>query len=222
MYADDELLPISALQHLVFCERQCALIHIERAWVENVLTAEGRVMHEKAHEGGVESRGDVRIARAMPLRCARIGLIGVSDIVEFQRTDGSQAARPFPIEYKRGKPKAHDADRVQLCAQALCLEEMFGVTVAAGALYYGVTRRRTDVVFDSTLRSLTEVTTKRLHVLLNAGVSPRAVREPKCDSCSLLPVCLPDALSPMRPASQYMRRALTESLATLADEEARS
>lgn len=212
MYTDDALLPISALQHLIFCERQCALIHIERVWVENVLTAEGRIMHERAHHAGTETRGLLRIARALPLRCERLGLVGVADVVEFHAPDAGGTARPFPIEYKRGKPKAHDADRVQLCAQALCLEEMFGVHIKGGALYYGVTRRRTDVLFDRSLRELTEATAAQLHALITSGASPRAVREAKCDACSLLPVCLPEVVSSSISASQYFAKALARSI----------
>jgi CRISPR-associated exonuclease Cas4 len=212
VFTEDALLPISALQHLLFCERQCALIHIERVWVENRLTAEGRIMHRKAHEGPDEARGGVHIARGLPLRCARLGLAGVADVVEFHPPihDGKQ--RPFPVEYKRGKPKAHDADRVQLCAQALCLEEMFDVSIPSGALFYGQTRRRREVPFDDALRQLTERTAASLHALISGGVTPRAVRESKCDSCSLLPLCLPDALDPTRTAAAYFVGALTRSL----------
>lgn len=216
MFDDDALLPISALQHLLFCERQCALIHIERVWVENRLTAEGRIMHQKAHDGPDEARGGVRIARGLPLRCARLGLVGVADVVEFHPPVEAGKRRPFPVEYKRGKPKSHDADRVQLCAQALCLEEMFAVSIPAGALFYGQTRRRREVPFDDALRELTEQTAGRLHALIGAGVTPRAVREPKCDNCSLLPVCLPDALAAKRTAGVYFEGALARSLSETA------
>lgn len=166
MHSDDDLLPLSALQHLVFCERQCALIHIEQAWEENLFTAEGRLMHEKVHEEGLESRGDTRIARAVRLCSRELGLIGVADVIEFHRVrkedkreQSPDAVRldgvtgwwsPFPVEYKRGKPKADDCDEVQVCAQGLCLEEMLGVSIPSGALFYGRPRRRTDVAFDET------------------------------------------------------------------------
>lgn len=135
MFSEDTLLPISALQHLLFCERQCALIHIEGLWAENRLTVEGQHLHRKAHEGPDETRGDLRVVRGLALRSLRLGLIGKADVVEFQsdeRSDGPR--RPFPVEYKRGKPKSHEADRVQLCAQALCLEEMLAVAVPEGAI----------------------------------------------------------------------------------------
>jgi CRISPR-associated exonuclease Cas4 len=205
MFGEDDLLPLSALQHLLFCERQCALIHLEQIWVENSLTVEGRHLHEQADSGIQESRGDLRIARALPLRSLRLGLSGKSDVVEFHRIDES-AWRPFPVEYKRGRPKSHRADEVQLCAQALCLEEMLGADVPAGALFYGQTRHRLDVPFDAELRRLTEETAARLHRLIAAGITPTATREPKCDQCSLLEICMPAA--PAVSARQYLDRFL--------------
>lgn len=210
-FDEDRLLPISALQHLLFCERQCALIHIEGLWAENRLTAEGRQLHERAHEAPGETRAGVRIARALDLRSLRLGLIGKSDVVEFRPANGTLV--PFPVEYKRGKPKAHDADRVQLCAQALCLEEMLGVGVTAGALYYGTTRRRLDVTFDANLRELTVTTAERLHSLIGDGRTPRAIREPKCDQCSLIDICLPDSTGERHLATTYLSRALADAVA---------
>lgn len=186
MYDEADLLPLSALQHLMFCERQCALIHIEQAWAENRFTAEGRVLHERAHEGGSESRGGVRTARGLRIRSLRLGLIGQADVVELPK-DGP----PFPVEYKRGKPKANRCDEVQLCAQAMCLEEMLEVSIPGGALFYGQPRRRTDVVFDDTLRGLTENTAYRLHALVERGVTPPAFYDKKCESCSLIQQCQP-------------------------------
>lgn len=211
MFDDDALLPISALQHLLFCERQCALIHVERLWIENRLTVEGRHMHEKAHEAPGETRGTMRIARGVQLRSLRLGLVGVADVVEFER-DKSGHSVPFPIEYKRGRPKAHDADRVQLCAQALCLEEMLDVKVPRGALFYGQTRRRRDVLVDATLRQRTEQACARLHDMIGNRETPRARREKKCDSCSLLNLCLPDAVAPSRSAARHFAKALAMSL----------
>lgn len=202
---EDDLLPLSALQHLLFCERQCALIHVEQVWAENPLTVEGKHLHEQADSGQQESRGDLRIARALPLRSLRLGLSGRSDVVEFQRI-GEGAWRPFPVEYKRGRPKSHRADEVQLCAQALCLEEMLNVSVPAGALFYGQTRHRLDVAFDPELRRLAEETAARLHRLIASGITPKAVREPKCDQCSLLDLCMPAA--PAASARLYLDRCL--------------
>src|SRR5690606_16422424 len=139
MYAEKDFLPISALQHLLFCERQCALIHIEGLWAENRLTVEGQHLHEKAHAGRGETRPGVRIARGLAIRSERLGIAGYADIVEFHADEQSGLAKPFPVEYKRGRPKRHDADLVQLCAQAMCLEETLNTSVTAGALFYGST-----------------------------------------------------------------------------------
>src|SRR5690349_8252356 len=137
---EDDLLPIAALQHFVFCPRQCALIHVERQWAENRLTAEGQLLHARVQSGETTTRGALRVLRGLPLVSRRLGLTGYADVVEIRRDkDGEQA---FPIEYKRGKSKPHDADRVQLCAQALCIEEMTGLPVPEGALFYGTPRRR--------------------------------------------------------------------------------
>ena len=143
----DDLIMLSALQHLVFCERQCALIHIEQLWSENVLTAEGRIMHDKVDTANRESRGNIRIEYGVPMRSLRLGLIGKADVVEFHKpcpvmylNGNSDKWIPFPVEYKRGKPKGGNCDKVQLCAQALCLEEMMNVEIPEGALFYGQTR----------------------------------------------------------------------------------
>lgn len=189
MHDESTLLPISALQHLLFCERQCALIHIEQVWADNQFTAEGNLLHERTHEGPDEKRPGVRIARGMPVRSLQLGLSGQCDVVEFH-PDGAV----LPVEYKRGKPKAHAADEVQLCAQAICLEEMLGVRIERGMLYYGKRRRRTDVVLNPALRELTRDAAQRLHVLIESRITPMAQREKKCESCSLLEICMPDAL----------------------------
>jgi CRISPR-associated exonuclease Cas4 len=206
MYTEDHLLPISALQHLLFCARQCVLIHIERLWEENVLTAEGRIAHEKADAGGAETRAGRKTVFGLPLRSLRLGLIGKADVVEFsQDAAGKMAA--FPVEHKRGRPKQKDCDRVQLCAQAICLEEMLGLTVAEGALFYGKTRRREDVAFDAGLRRLTEETAARLHALIDAGTTPPAEYTKKCKSCSLIELCLPKVSSAKRSVERYLRAA---------------
>jgi len=212
VYAEDELVPLSALQHLQFCERQCALIHIEGLWAENRLTAEGRHLHERADSGESESRGPVRTARSLPLRSLRLGLVGRADIVEFHY-DGPVLIAAVPVEYKRGRDKPDDSDRVQLCAQALCLEEMLGINVRGGALFYATPRRRTDVVFDATLRQTTEDTVARLHRLLESGITPRVPRQPKCDGCSMLDICLPDVTAETASASGWSARAIAASLA---------
>jgi CRISPR-associated exonuclease Cas4 len=205
----EDLVPISALQHMAFCPRQCALIHIEQIWQESGRTAEGRIMHERVHEEGNESRGGIRIEHGMALRSGRLGLIGKADVVEFHRQpDG--AWLPFPVEYKRGKPKTDDCDKVQLCAQAICIEEMLGVAIPAGALFYGQTRRRLDVVFDESLRQETEDTSRQAHVLIASGRTPKPVYEKRCESCSLLAECLPKAVQKRHPVKNYISRILKE------------
>jgi CRISPR-associated exonuclease Cas4 len=203
MFTEDALLPISALQHLLFCPRQCALIHIEQLWSENVLTAEGRIAHEKVDDGGAESRHGVKTVFGLPLRSFRLGLIGKGDVVEISQA-GDGGIRASPVERKRGRPKQKDCDRVQLCAQALCIEEMLRVTVEAGALFYGKTRRREDVVFDDGLRGLTEETARELHRLLGSGATPRAEYGKKCESCSLLEQCLPKMSTAGRSVERYL------------------
>jgi len=211
-YTEDDLLPLSGLQHLAFCERQCALIHIEQAWAENLYTAEGRVLHERVHEADQTTRGEIRIEYSMPLRSLRLGLIGKADVVEFHRIRDSNGDRwrPFPVEYKRGRPKKADVDRVQLCAQALCLEEMLGVEVPSGALFYGKTRHREDVDFDARLRSETEETAKRFHALIEARVTPRPVYGKQCDTCSLKDLCLPKTVQTGRSVDRYLKNAMVE------------
>lgn len=205
MTAEPDSFPLSALQHYAFCPRQCALIHIERLWAENALTAEGRVLHERAHEAGGESRGDLRIARALPLQSAALGVHGVADVVEFHRqSDGTW--RPFPVEYKRGRPKPEPIDAVQLCAQAICLEEMLGVAVPAGALFYGAQRRRHEVAFDAALRAETAQLATEVHAMLHLGATPPPVFAPKCRACSLLVLCQPQAVA--RSASAHLARLL--------------
>jgi len=205
MYADDDLLPLSGLQHLAFCERQWALIHLEGQWEENRLTAEGRVLHERVEDGEQESRGNFLITRSVRLRSLRLGLVGQADVIEWQRVEAptpqeSNAVRlparegwwrPFPVEYKRGRPKPERSDEVQLCAQALCLEEMLGLRINQGALFYGQPRRRMEIGFDSHLRSETEALAKRMQALFQAGRTPTAYYESKCRNCSLQGRCMP-------------------------------
>lgn len=219
MYAENDLLPISALQHLMFCERQCALIHIEQSWSENRFTAEGRIMHERVHEAAADSRGDVRIVRGLRLRSLKLGMIGMADVVEFHRdADGVNvpglkgAWLVMPVEYKRGRPKKNACDEIQLCAQALCLEEMLQCTVSGGALFYGKTRRRKNVAFDEVLREETTRTAQRLHQLIKTGVTPPAVYEKKCDSCSLMSVCMPKTAARGKSAKAFLERSINDVL----------
>lgn len=190
MFTESDLFPLSALQHWLYCPRQCGLIHLEQAWAENRFTAEGRVLHEKAHDGRDESRAGVRITHGMAVRSLALGISGQCDVVEFH---GDGTIRP--VEYKRGRPKAHRADEVQLCAQAMCLEEMLGTSIADGCLYYGERRRRTEVLFDEELRDLVVTTARALHEMRSAAKTPLADYDPKrCDACSLIELCQPKAL----------------------------
>jgi len=190
---EDELAPISALQHMLYCPRQCALIHNERQWAENRFTAEGRVLHERTDAGGRERRGHVAIERSVPLRSLRLGVSGFADVVEIA-DDG----HPYPVEYKRGRPKMHRADEVQLCAQAMCLEEMLGVSVPEGALFYGRNRRRKTIAFDATLRVLTERIAADVRRMLSAREIPTPeYSAKKCEACSLKGLCQPQR--PRRP-----------------------
>jgi CRISPR-associated exonuclease Cas4 len=198
MYAESDLIALSALQHYVVCPRQCALIHLESVWIEDHRTAEGRVEHERADRGGSEARGSVRRAYSVPLRSLRLGLAGRADVVEFHAAPGGGLERPFPIEHKRGRPKVGDEDRVQLCAQALCLEEMLCVPVPLGALFYGQTRRRAEVVFDDALRRRTEAVAAEMRALLGAGKTPAPPAVAPCKSCSLRSACRPSAFHPRR------------------------
>jgi len=222
MYDEDDLVQLSGLQHLVYCERQCALIHIENVWADNALTIQGEHMHEKVHEDGdrTESRGDIRISRGLPLRSLRLGLSGIADVVEFHRVseggiripDVRGLWKPFPVEYKRGKPKRDRCDEVQVCAQAICLEEMLAVDIPEGALFYGATHHRFDIVFDAVLRSETEHAAIRLHELIRGRKTPPAVRESKCDRCSLLEICMPQLGAKNRSVGSYLDNAIKESL----------
>lgn len=191
---DEDLIPISALQHYLYCPRQCALIHIERQWAESRHTAEGRLLHKRADQPQSERRKGVRTVTAMPLLDLQLGITGIADVVEFHR-DGD-VERAFPVEYKRGRPKTHRADEVQLCAQALCLETMLGQHLASGALYYGQTRRRMDVALDAELRALTRQTIEATRRMIGSGKTPGAYYEAKrCDACSLLDLCQPRLLN---------------------------
>lgn len=191
---DREPIAISALQHAVYCLRQAALIHLEQQWAENRFTAEGRVAHEATSVPGQRRVRGVRRVHALPLSSRRLGVAGVADIVEFHRDGQGRGAleTPYPVEIKRGQPKLHRADEVQLAAQALCIEEMTGRAVPAGALFYLKTRRRVEVPIDSVLRQLTEMTIAQLRSVFESGVTPGAIWKPdRCRACSLLEICQP-------------------------------
>jgi CRISPR-associated exonuclease Cas4 len=241
MFTEDEMLPISALQHLEYCPRRCALIHVEGIWAENAQTAEGRVLHERAHQAGSEKSNGVRIARRLRLASRTLGLFGVADVVEFHPVEKGDSPpvpsppeesrmatapsvppgvvlhglagrwRPFPVEYKRGQRKPEISYRVQLCAQALCLEEMLETVVPCGALYHGKTRRRQQVLFDDPLRQRTHLRARELHELIASGRAPPPVPGPKCKFCSLAGKCVPKLL-PSRSARDYIANSIASIL----------
>lgn len=205
----DDYIPLSALQHYLYCPRQCALIHLEQLWAESRHTAEGRLLHERADRPRGERRRGVRTVTAMPLAHHELGITGIADVVEFRANDTGE--QPYPVEYKRGRPKAHRADEVQLCAQALCLEAMLAVPVPEGALYYGKTRRRKVVPIDAALRQLTQEIIAATRSMLRSGRTPSAHYDPKrCDHCSLFDLCLPRTLGRQRSVQGWLARQLQD------------
>ncbi len=238
MYTDEQLVPISALQHLVFCSRQCALIHVERVWSENALTAEGQLLHKKTNTARDQSHQGMRIARSLSLVSRRLGLVGLTDVVEFKPPiESANPVRPAaslaallkntsperfvgwsitPIEYKRGKPKTNriwgDCDRVQLCAQSLCLEEMLSVEIPTGQIFYGEKRRRLDVEFDAALRTRTEQLCLELHQLLNSTQLPQPVNDRRCKRCSLMETCMPGQSQAKEKASSWIQKQIASQI----------
>lgn len=205
---EDQLIPISALQHWLYCPRQYALIHVEQTWQENQFTAEGRILHEKAHQGTDETRGTVRITRSLPVASLTLGLTGQCDVVEFH-ANGSI----LTVEYKRGKPKSHRADEVQLAAQAMCLEEMLETSIPHGLLFYGTNRRRINVAFDEPLRALVRSTLAEVRACFTSGKTPAADYLPRrCDACSLIDTCQPHALRFKRGASAWFQSHLKSQI----------
>ena len=207
---DTEPMPISALQHAVYCLRQAALIHVERLWADNRATAEGHVLHAVADKAGSRKARGVRRVMALPIASRRLNLSGVADLVEFHPGDDGTEV-PYPVEYKRGKPKKHRADEVQLCAQALCLEEMTGVPVPEGALFYAETKRRQAVAFDHDLRRLTEATAADFAGVFASGVTPPPTpHRARCRACSLHELCRPEAVA--RPVRAWRARMVSRLL----------
>ncbi len=221
-YPPDAWLPLSGIQHFIFCRRQWALIHVERQWQENALTAEGRILHHRVDDPFfTEKRKGVVIARSVPVSSSRLGLSGVCDVVEFtalpEDTETSEGVAlpgrsgrwaPAPVEYKRGKAKQDPCDEAQLCAQAMCLEEMLAVPVPAGNLYYGETRRRVAVALTTELRALVYKAAAEMHAYYERGYTPRVKPSKACRSCSLADVCLPKLQGSSQSVAGYIRQEL--------------
>ncbi len=211
----EDYLMLSGIQHFAFCKRQWALIHLEQHWQENILTFGGRELHSKTDDPFVtEKRGTVLVARSLPIVSHRIKLYGVADVVEFHRDESGVSIngrkgfwRPFPVEYKYGEPKKGDWDIVQLCAQAICLEEMFKSIITEGAMFYGRVRRRQGVIFDERLRQRVKDLSENMHRLFKEKVTPLARKTKACYSCSLVEICLPN-LSEKRSVSRYLADTL--------------
>jgi CRISPR-associated exonuclease Cas4 len=213
-YTPEDLLPLSGIQHFLFCRRQWALIHVEMQWQDNVLTVEGKQLHERVDDPFfVETRRDVVISRSVPVASYTLGLSGICDIVEFTRSpEGVRLPGregfylPAPVEYKRGSPKREPVDEAQLCAQAMCLEEMLLVTIPYGFLYYGKTRRREPVELTDELRRLVRDATAEMHAYMARGYTPRVKISKACRSCSLADVCLPKLQENVIAASRYIKQ----------------
>lgn len=217
-YKEEDFLQLSGIQHFKFCRRRWALIHIEKQWAENFRTADGRIMHQNAHDKGFrESRGDVLVTRGMAVFSAVMGISGECDVLEFHREEtgiplkGREGLwQPYPVEYKRGEPNERSGDTLQLCAQAMCLEEMLCCPVPEGALYYGETRRRTPVRFSPELRRQVQSAAEEMHQLFRRGHTPKARPGKFCGACSLKELCLPQLIR-RESVSDYLNRAMEET-----------
>lgn len=217
IYAEEDFLSLSGLQHFVFCRRQWALIHIENQWKDNYRTVDGALMHEKAHDReNEESRGNLLIKRGVSVYSAGLGVSGQCDVLEYRRSDdgiplpGKDGLwQPYPVEYKRGKPKTDNSDKLQLCAQAMCLESMLCCNIPEGALFYGEIRRREAVPFTDELRAQVREQLAQMHELYKKGHTPKAKPAKRCAACSLKELCLPE-LTKKRSVSVYLKAALEE------------
>jgi CRISPR-associated exonuclease Cas4 len=215
-YSSDELLPLSGIQHFIFCRRQWALIHVERQWQENTLTIEGKLMHKRVDNPMfTETRKGVITARAVPVASYRLGLVGVCDVVEFTESPSGvqlpgRAGQYLaaPVEYKRGHEKSDPCDEAQLCAQAMCLEEMLAVSIPAGYLYYGETRHRVAINLTAELRDMVGKMADEMHAYFERGHTPRVKTSKACRSCSLADICLPDLQEKVMAASKYIRQQI--------------
>ena len=220
-YADDELLLLSGIQHFRFCKRQWALIHVEQQWNDNLQTQEGHFVHEKVDDPFFnECRGDTILSRAFPLVSYSLGLTGIADIIEYSRSatgislPGHEGLWTMkPVEYKRGKPKIDERDEVQLCAQAMCLEEMFGVRIETADFYYNEIRRRVPLKITDELRSLVSSLAEEMHEIFCKGITPSAEKSIHCSQCSLVDVCIPKLTKKKVSVNNYVRRHVMDASA---------
>lgn len=216
MYGDEELLLLSGIQHFAFCPRQWALIHIEQQWCENVKTIEGKHLHERVDDPFYkDSSNTLAVWRSVNLLSYRLGLIGRADVVEFKKSNsgvnlpGKEGMwTPFPVEYKRGKPKSDERDEVQLCAQAICMEEMFKTVINEGALYYGEIRRRIIIQFTKEVRQQVYDYTDEMHLFFKDSITPPPIYKSHCKSCSLFDICLPKNINQLRSVNSYLKSEL--------------
>lgn len=219
IYDDEDLLQLSGLQHFAFCRRQWALIHLEHLWQENWRTTEGQLLHRRAHDTELrERRGDILTIRGLSVVSHALGISGQCDVVEFHRNPSGVSLHgeeglwlPYPVEYKHGSPKETPADRLQLCAQAMCLEEMLCCPVPEGALFYGETRRRSVVAIDEALQNTVREMLEEMHQLYKRGHTPKVKPTKSCNACSLKEFCMP-ALLRKDTSAQYLKNALEETL----------
>ncbi len=193
MYSEDDFISISALQHYVYCPRQCALIHVEDAWSENLFTVRGEILHEKVDTDTYETRGDIKTVRGLRIHSFTYGLVGRCDVVEYRKTKTGMIV--FPVEYKSGKPKENISDMVQLCAQTLCLEEMLETRIEKAAFFYGKIRRRSIIEINKKLRLETENIISEVRKIVSSKIIPSAEYESKCRNCSLQSICQPKAMN---------------------------
>lgn len=216
MYREEDYLMLSGLQHFAYCRRQWALIHIEQQWAENERTVDGQIFHSVAHDKArIEKRGDLLITRGLPVKSAKLGMSGICDVVEFHKyEEGVSLAsyeglwQPYPVEYKKGLPKLNEADEMQLCGQAICLEEMLLCRIPGGSLFYGENRRREPVEFTEELRGKVYDMAKEMHVLWDKGYTPRVKPQKGCNACSLKEICVP-RLGRVKSVSAYIEGSLS-------------
>lgn len=215
MYSEEDYLMLSGIQHFAFCRRQWALIHIEQQWADNYRTTAGELMHKKAHdEGSFEKRGNLLIVRGLRISSRELGMSGQCDVVEFHQDENGVELfgydgkwHPVPVEYKHGAPKENNADELQLCAQAICLEEMFQTNIPDGYLFYGENRRRSHIEFADSLREEVKKTANEMHAFFQRGYTPNVKPAKRCKACSLENLCVPKLQKAMK-VREYIERSI--------------